>query len=202
MPTMFDAAQALAVNGPTPPPSQHATPAKQIPAFFELWARASGNAFWHTAAASARLFWKLAAAPSTGLTPGSADFDGTPVAGFESFAFLSYPFAMNLTMDDIWVGADPWQVAEADRVIAFFTQQGISNYVDRYSLDGMSLGNVHSTGLVAMNGAIALTASTPARIPFIQAVWDAAIPTGPFRYGDGSLYLLSLLVLSGNFRMY
>jgi hypothetical protein len=60
----------------------------------------------------------------------------------------------------------------------------------------------HSAALLGMNGAIALTATTADRNLFIQAVWDVAIPTGQFRYADGMLYMLSLLVLSGNFRMY
>jgi oligosaccharide reducing-end xylanase len=201
-PSMFDAASALAINGPTSPPSDHATPARQIPAFAELWADAAGNDFWRTAAASARTFWRVSANPATGLVPGSADFSGVPVAGFEDFGFLSYPFSMDLMMDHVWFGSDPWQVTEADRVLAFFIQQGISSYVDRYTLDGMAQGNVHSTGLVSMNGAIAMAASTSGRIPFMQAVWDVAIPTGLLRYGDGILYMLSLLALSGNFRVY
>src|SRR5262249_54853957 len=42
LPTLFDVNQALAVNGATPPASQHATPANQVPAFAEMWAAHTG----------------------------------------------------------------------------------------------------------------------------------------------------------------
>jgi len=202
MPILFDMTTGLAVNGSTPPASQHATPSNQIPAFAEIWSRTSPIDFWRIVPRGARAFWKVAAHPATGLVPGSADFSGVPVPPFDQFGLLAYPFAMDLTMDHVWYGIDPWQVEEANKVIAFFISQGIANYADRYTLDGVPQDTGHSAALLSMNGAMALTATTPDRIPFIQAVWDVAIPTGQFRYADGILYMLSLLVLSGNFRMY
>jgi oligosaccharide reducing-end xylanase len=203
MPILFDMTTGLAVAGLAPPFSQRAAPSDQIPAFAEIWSRTSPLDVWRTVPGAARAFWKVAAHPVTGLVPGNADFSGVPVPGLDQFGLLAYPFAMDLTMDHIWFGLDPWQVEEADRVIAFFTAQGIANYADRYTLDGIPQDtNGHTAALLGMNGAIALTATTPDRIPFMQAVWDAAIPTGQLRYADGILYMLSLLVLSGNFRMY
>lgn len=36
----------------------------------------------------------------------------------------------------------------------------------------------------------------------VQALWDRPIPTGDARYYNGLLYLLGLLEVSGNFRVY
>jgi oligosaccharide reducing-end xylanase len=38
--------------------------------------------------------------------------------------------------------------------------------------------------------------------PFVQALWDAQIPSGKWRYYDGMLYMLGLLHVSGSFRIY
>ena len=35
--------------------------------------------------------------------------------------------------------------------------------------------------------------------PFVQALWDATIPSGTWRYYDGMLYMLGLLHVSGKF---
>jgi oligosaccharide reducing-end xylanase len=200
--SLFDARAAVGVNGFVSPASESAVPSSQLPAFAAVWAVATNNPFWRRVAASQRAYWQASADPNTGLIPALADLTGMPVAGGDVFTLICYALGMNLTVDHIWNGVDPWQVAEADRVIAFFTKQGIDRYVDRYALDGTPTGSTHSISLVAMNGAMALSASTPDRISFIQAVWDLPIPTGQSRTSDGLFYLLSLLVLSGNFRMY
>jgi oligosaccharide reducing-end xylanase len=202
LPSLFDFTQGLSVNGAMPPQSLHATPANQVPAFAELWEKETGNTFWRSAAASGRGFWRITTNPMTGLAPGSADFNGAPVAGFETFGILSYALAMDITTDHVWFGADAWQITEANRLIDFFTGQGLTQYVDRYSLDGTPMGTAHPTSLVAMNGVMALTANSSARVPLVQAVWDLPIPAGPSRFSDAMFYLLSLLTLSGNFRMY
>jgi oligosaccharide reducing-end xylanase len=36
----------------------------------------------------------------------------------------------------------------------------------------------------------------------VQALWDAQIPSGKWRYYDGMLYMLGLLHVSGSFRIY
>jgi hypothetical protein len=53
-----------------------------------------------------------------------------------------------------------------------------------------------------MNGVSALLATQTTRAAFVEAVWDAAPPTGNVRYYDGLLHLLSLLTLSGRLRIY
>jgi oligosaccharide reducing-end xylanase len=48
----------------------------------------------------------------------------------------------------------------------------------------------------------ALAASPDTGKPFVQALWDANIPSGKWRYYDGMLYMLALLYVSGNFQVY
>jgi len=56
--------------------------------------------------------------------------------------------------------------------------------------------------LVAMNAVAALAATHPQRKEFVAELWNMAVPAGDGRYYDGLLYLLALLQVSGNFRIY
>jgi oligosaccharide reducing-end xylanase len=38
--------------------------------------------------------------------------------------------------------------------------------------------------------------------PFVDQLWSAAIPSGTYRYYDGTLYMLALLHVSGTFRLW
>ena len=53
-----------------------------------------------------------------------------------------------------------------------------------------------------MNAVAALAATDSAAWLFVEALWEAAIPRGQFRYYDGMLYLLGLLHVTGNFRVW
>ena len=48
-----------------------------------------------------------------------------------------------------------------------------------------------------MNAMLAFALSPTEGKPFLQAAWNAAVPTGTYRYYDGCLYLLSMLHMSG-----
>ncbi|HET7542853.1 MAG TPA: hypothetical protein VFK05_23435 [Polyangiaceae bacterium] len=58
--------------------------------------------------------------------------------------------------------------------------------------------------MVSVNGALAVAvpASNAHRTAFVQAVWDQRIPMGQNRYYEGLLYLMSLLILSGQLQVY
>jgi oligosaccharide reducing-end xylanase len=174
-----------------------------MPAYYELWAQATGDSFWTEAAESARAYWKLAAHPTTGLMPVRAHFDGTPVAEWDTFAPEAYRTHLNMALDQIWFDSDAWLVEESERLLGFFTAEGIADYGKEYTLDGATVVNAaHDVALVAANGTTALIATTDDRLAFIQAVWDIEPPTGPGRYYSGVLYLLALLTLSGEYRVY
>jgi oligosaccharide reducing-end xylanase len=50
--------------------------------------------------------------------------------------------------------------------------------------------------------AAALAASPERGQPFVQALWDTAVPSGKWRYYDGMLYMLAFLQVSGEYRIY
>jgi oligosaccharide reducing-end xylanase len=61
----------------------------------------------------------------------------------------------------------------------------------------------HATGLVTTNAVASLAATDHVRArQFVDALWEADIPSGQARYYDGMLYLFSLLHLSGEFRIW
>lgn len=110
---------------------------------------------------------------------------------------------MNVAVDYAWFAADPWQIEQSNRLQAFFAAQGMRTYSDKWRIDGSeSLSPWHSEGLVAMNAAASLAASEPVAWDFIAEFWNTPLPTGQWRYYSGLLYMLSLLHLSGEFRIY
>jgi oligosaccharide reducing-end xylanase len=59
--------------------------------------------------------------------------------------------------------------------------------------------------LAGVNAMLAFALPTADGKQFLQAAWDAPIPSGTGgngRYYDGCLYLLSMLHMSGKFRLY
>ena len=53
-----------------------------------------------------------------------------------------------------------------------------------------------------MAAVAALAADSGKGKPFVQALWNMQIPSGNWRYYDGMLYMLGLLHVSGNFKIY
>jgi oligosaccharide reducing-end xylanase len=203
---MFDAKTKQVVFVPSIGRNSSFTdPSYHLPAYYELWARWADkdNEFWKQAAQASREFFKKAAHPQTGLMSDYAGFDGTPTGGdHKDFRFDAFRVASNVAVDYAWFAADPWQVEQSNRLLEFFDSQGIDKYVNQYALDGKPLSSDRSLGLVAMNAVAALAATTDKAPPFVEALWDARVPSGKWRYYDGLLYTLALLHVSGNFRIY
>ena len=177
----------------------------QLPAFYELWARwaKEDRAFWAEAAAASRAFFKAAAHPRTGLMPDYASFAGSPHIrrGHENFRFDAWRTLANVALDHAWFAADPWQVEQNNRVLAFLAAQG-PDCPNQFTLDGKPLSDISSPGLFAMAAVAALAADAEVGRPFVQRLWDAPIPSGRYRYYDGLLYLLALLQVSGQFQIH
>jgi oligosaccharide reducing-end xylanase len=188
----------------------HTDPSYNVPAFYELWARCGPKAdrgFWIQAAAASREFFQRAANPVTGLAPDYANFDGTPWAApwnphSADFQYDSWRTAMNWSVDWAWWAEDVRESEMSDRLQAFFESKGLSSYGNRFTLDGNQFGNDHATGLVAMNAVASLAATQPRVQQFVEALWNAPVPTGQWRYYDGMLYLLALLHCGGEFRVW
>jgi len=188
----------------------HTDPSYQLPAFYELWARcgpAADREFWAQAATASRDFFQHAANPVTGLAPDYANFDGTPWAApwnphSADFQYDSWRTAMNWSVDWAWWAKDVRETELSDRIQAFFESKGLANYGSRFTVDGNQFGNDHTTGLVAMNAVASLAATNPRSQKFVEALWNTPVPTGPWRYYDGMLYLLAQLHCSGEFRVW
>jgi oligosaccharide reducing-end xylanase len=186
--------------------SSFSDPSYHLPAFYELWAReaAQDNEFWSEAAQVSREYFKKAAHPETGLMPDYANFDGTPYdsSDHKDFRFDAWRTLSNVAVDYAWFAKDPWQVEQSNRVLDFLASQGIDSYPNQFALDGTPLSGDHSTGLVSTAAVAALAADREKAEPFVQELWDAQIPSGQWRYYDGMLYILGLLHVSGNFKIY
>lgn len=201
---VFNAETALVPHEPKSSAAMFTRPSIELPAYYTLWAQATGDAFWNQAADAGRTYLKSATNATTGLMPLRAYMDGSPVtgAGWDAFRHEAYRNELNFALDQIWIGTDPWVVTEADRLIAFFFAEGIETYGKAYTLDGMELDSMRETALVVTNGTVAGIATRSERAQFIQAVWDLPTPEGPVRYYAGLMDMLALLVLGGRFQVY
>ena len=205
---MFDQKQKLVTFVPNTTASRFTDPSYQLPHFYELWARwaDSDNHFWCDVAFASRKFLHRAVDSVTGLSPDYAGFDGRPIGswfgGHDDFRFDAWRVAMNVAVDNEWFAQDPWEVVETNRLLDFFHNQGINSYGNQYSLKGKEFGADHSAGLVAMNAVACLASTSEYRKEFVKALWDHPVPSGPYRYYDGMLYMLGLIQVSGNFRIY
>ena len=183
----------------------HTDPSYHLPAFYELWARwgpVADRPFWAEAAKVSRDFFQKATNPTTGLAPDYANFDGTPVARNGNFGADAWRTAANWAVDWSWWAADPREQQLSDRIQAFFESKGMETYGSRFTLDGNPAGGGHSTALVAINAVASLAATHPRATKFVEALWNAQIPSGQFRYYDGMWYMMGLLHSSGEFRVW
>lgn len=202
---MFDPTTHLPVFSPDGA-SDFTDPSYNLPAFYRIWALAdpADAQFWNASARASEAFFQQAASKRTGLTPDYATFNGTPTGAdpHTNFEYDAWRTIANASVDWTWFAADPWEHTYANTLEKFFYKQGINNCGNLYSLNGQQLGPDHSTGLVAMNAASALAATIPQRGDFVDALWNTPIPTGQYRYYDGMLYMLGLLYVSGEFRIW
>ena len=184
----------------------HTDPSYHLPAFYELWARwgpAADRSFWAEAASASRDFFQKVTNPTTGLAPNYANFDATNLAGRSSnFAADAWRTAANWSVDWSWWAADPRERQLSDRIQAFFESKGMDTYGSQFTLDGNQVNANHTTALVATNAVASLAATDPRAKKFVEALWNAPVPSGQFRYYDGMWYLMGFLHCSGEFRIW
>lgn len=208
---MFDLKEKQVVFVPNGDAAKFTDPSYHLPAFYELWALwgpKADRAFWKEAATVSRRHFRQAAHPTTGLYPDYATFDGKPQKApwnpnstNDTFASDAFRVGGNIAMDWLWFGVDPWQVEQSNRMLEWLAAQKPS-YVSGYTVEGKPTVNYKAGGHVAMNAVAAMAATTPVAKSYIQALWDAPIPSGQWRYYDGMLYLFSMLHASGNYRVW
>jgi oligosaccharide reducing-end xylanase len=181
-----------------------------LPAFYELWARwgpEEDRAFWAKAADVSRDYFNRVTGPETGLTPDRANVDGSPASdwggGAVPFAYDSWRSASNWSVDYSWWKKDTRETALSNKIQKFLYTQGIDKLADRYTVDGKPLGGNNRTGLLATTAVGSQTATSgEVSRAFVEALWNAQVPSGEQRYYDGMLYLMSLMHCSGNFKIY
>jgi oligosaccharide reducing-end xylanase len=180
-----------------------------LPAFYELWSRwgpVEDRAFWAKAADVSRALFVAVTGPQTGLSPDRSNLDLSPMTGRDGqpvpFSYDSWRTVSNWSVDYSWWHKDTQEPVLSDRVQKFLFSQGIEKFPDRYTLSGEPLSTRHSTGMLAA-AAVGSLAATPGQISnaFLQELWDTPVPSGEQRYFDGMLYLMSMLHLSGEFRV-
>jgi oligosaccharide reducing-end xylanase len=153
-----------------------------LPAFYQTWAcfDSENAAFWNEAVSAGRAFFK-AAVDSNMVIGDQSSFTGQTVkaAGSDTVRCV-----MNIMMDHNFFNADPWQETYATKYGAY--QSGRSSTTAQLSCNGLlGFGLPQATGK-----------------PFVDKLWSTAIPTGQYRYYDGTLYMLALLHVSGSFRLW
>ena len=186
--------------------SQFTDPSYHMPHYYELWARWADkdNEFWVEAVTASREYLKTAVHPETGLAPNYSYFDGTPYNDEYNgnFRYDAFRVGANVGTDYVWFAPSRWHVEQSNRLLNFFTSQGLDEYKAEYLLTGEPQVGHRSPGLMAANAVAALAADRQIGEPFVQALWDLQVPTGQYRYYDGLLMMLGLLQVSGNFRIY
>ena len=189
-------------------------PSYHVPAFYELfgqWAsgytdQAADRQRWESIAAASRdvLFGK-AVSSVTGLSPDYTEFDGTPKAfggNHDVYAYDAWRVGMNWGMDDAWFARQPQEKIWADRLQAFMDSEGVDFFSNVYTLDGKPQDTYHDTGHIAMLASAGLAATDARAYTFVEALWNAPLPSGQYRYYSGLLYMLGLLNVSGQYRIY
>jgi oligosaccharide reducing-end xylanase len=208
---IFSPQEKQVVFAPNTAAARFTDPSYHLPAFYALWARwaadESDRRFWSEVAATSRDFFQRAGQPQTGLMPEYAGFDGSPYPGPEfgggkgDFRYDAWRTLANVALDYAWWRADPWQVEQSNRVLRFLGGQG-PGCANQFTLEGKPLSANSSLGLTAM-AAVAGQAASPALArPFVRDLWDAAPPSGKWRYYDGLLYFLGLLEAGGRFQVH
>ena len=206
--SMFNKKEKQIIFVPIGSAADFTDPSYHLPHFYELWGHWADkdNQFWFSAATTSRQFLQKAAHPKTGLFPDYAWFDGIPAdprnRGHIAFRFDAWRVAMNIAVDYVWFAKDNWAVTQSNRLLDFFLAEGINKYVNQYALDGTKLSNDRSAGLMAMNAVACLASTNKNRIDFVRELWNMPVPIGMWRYYDGMLYMLAMLQVSGNFRIY
>ncbi len=181
-----------------------------LPGFYELFARwgpEEDREFWARAADVSRELFERVTAPKTGLLPDRSNFDMTPIVGRDGqptpFSYDSWRTVSNWSVDFGWWHKDARETVLSDRVQGFLISQGITQFADRYTLEGKPLSTRHSVGMMAAAtvGGLAATPGTQEKA-FVEELWRTPIPVGDQRYFDGMLYLMSMLHCSGQFQIW
>lgn len=207
---MYDSDNHMVVFSPLGENVNFSDPSYCLPGFMELWARwaETDNEFWYDAAEAARKLLRLSCHSESGLFPEYSLFDGTPYRpswqqyDTKQFKFDAIRCALNVGMDYNWFRTDSVnQVAMMTRLLKFFEKDEMRH--GYFDWNGDNPSGPYNEGLAGTNGVACFAVDDKDLTKqFLQTLWFTNPPTGEWRYFNGMVYFLSMLNISGNFRIY
>jgi oligosaccharide reducing-end xylanase len=154
-----------------------------LPAFYQTWAcfDTANASFWNAAVSAGRTFFHNAA-DSNGVIGDQSSFSGqtTNSSGADKLRCVA-----NIMSDDNFFAADAWQT---------------QTYAPEYGTHESK--GTSSTAQLACDGLLGFGLPASSGKTFVQKLWSAPIPSGQWRYYDGTLYTIALLHVSGGFRLW
>jgi oligosaccharide reducing-end xylanase len=204
---MINKTQNMVVFVPFASSANFSDPSYHLPHYyhlFALWGPGTDAAEWNQARDRSRQYFLDATNDSTCLGPDYAEFNGAPnnTGGHGDFRFDAWRTVSNWSVDYAWFAASASEKSLSDCYQAFLQSKGISSYANQWTLSGTALSSDHSAGMVAQAAVGSLAATNSRAWLFVDELWNLAIPTGQWRYYDGLLYMMSLLHVSGKFRIW
>jgi endo-1,4-beta-D-glucanase Y len=177
-------------------------PSVVMPGYYAVWAQAVNDPTFTTAAMNGRGLWGTASNMTTGLLPIRSTFTGDAVTGWAIFDPEAYRNQINMVIDQYWTGSMVGQ-ATVNKILSFFTGEGLTSYGTSYTIDGMTCTNTfHEPSLVVSNAIAAGITTNADQKQYLSALWNMSIPTGNGRYYSGIMQLLALQILGGQFTIY
>lgn len=207
---LYDSATHVITFVPTDDAHFYTDPSYQLPAFTEMWAHwdKERSDFWTEASIAARRQLRIASHPVTGLFPDYSTYDGKPFRGplcsYDSrrFQYDAIRCPMNIGMDYYLFGADcEAQRQTMQRMLTFFQQDGFKH--GQFEVDGSSPTGNYTAGMTGANAVGSITLyDRDMKHQYLEMLWNARAPQGKWRYYEGMVYMLSMLHVSGYFRIY
>jgi oligosaccharide reducing-end xylanase len=161
--------------------SNNVDPSYVLPAFYEVWAcfDTENAAFWTESAIAGRAYMQKVV-DSNGVCPYQASFTATnPQAANAD----STRCVVNLMMDWYLFGKDPWQR---------------DTYAPRFAAYSSSRNN--GAPAVGCNSTLGFALPSSSGKAFVDKLWSSAVPSRD--YWGGVLYMLGMVHVSGNFRIW
>ena len=116
----------------------------------------------------------------------------------------AYRVAINIALDHVWFGKDPWQTDFADTLQKYVYENpepsGHVMFPDGRIFEAESV--MHPVGMKASWACASLAASGKYRLEAVKNFFEMPMRTDKRRYYDNCLYFFTLLALSGNYRIY
>lgn len=196
----------------------HSDVSYNLPHFYELYAMCADkndHDFWSRAAGASREFIVRCTNKKTGMAPEYVTLRGEPLPEDEHGTFFSHSYlvAVNIATYTLWFGDTPEFATIAKNLLTFFDGKTVDEFMD-YKINGTPRDrhSLHPIGLSACLGAVVMalertqepvgSETQKAAQRAVKRFWETPLRTDGKRYYDNCLYFLSLLALSGEYKVY